>query len=304
MWNSATGAGVVRTQGDCNINEMSCKLIFVFSTRGLEEPLRILVARMSSLYSYPKLLGKISPRSPSRSTTESDDTTPASSTINSAEEIAGDTELLRQLHSRGYALEAEKNVRMEDISPILFNSTAELRAACLDGIGAAQDLIHQLNRRRWKRGSNAIEEKEVALSKALARLRTSTDSFKTQDRMAIVVPFLPILRAADEDREMRKHLPLRSLIVASSFSAQLAVAATSIIELLDIIRKTTEKRRHSRLWAPSGLRVLGNIILRREKNTSIEMAFGEKTTIEVGEEEVEGKATFSMFLFTIILDNC
>ncbi|KAL5494924.1 hypothetical protein ACEPAI_386 [Sanghuangporus weigelae] len=260
--------------------------------RTLEEPLRVLVARMTSFYSYPKLLHKTSPRSLSRSTTNSEDTARPSSTVNSMEEIAGDTELLRQLHSRRFALEAEKNVRMADISPILFSSTAELRTACLEGLDAAQDMIKQVNRRRWERGSQTVEEKEAALTKALDRLRASVDAFKSQGRLAIVEPFVPILREADADHESRKRLPIRSLIVASSFSAQLVVTANGIIDLLDLILKTTNRRRHARLWASSGLRALGNIILRREKNPSLEMALGENVVVELEKEEEEEEVAY------------
>ncbi|KAL5519292.1 hypothetical protein ACEPAH_975 [Sanghuangporus vaninii] len=260
--------------------------------RALEEPLRVLVARMTSFYSYPKLLHKTSPRSLSRSTTNSEDTARPSSAVDSVEEIAGDTELLRQLHSRQFALEAERNVRMADISPILFSSTAELRTACLEGLDAAQDMTKQVNRRRWERGSQTVEEKEVALTKALDRLRASVDTFKSQGRLAIVEPFVPMLRAADADHESRKRMPIRSLIVASSFSAQLVVTANGIIELLDLIRKTTNKRRHARLWAPSGLRMLGNIILKREKNPSLEMALGENIVVELEKEEEEEEEAY------------
>ncbi|KAH8119852.1 hypothetical protein DFH11DRAFT_1754336 [Phellopilus nigrolimitatus] len=259
--------------------------------KGLEEPLRILIARMGSFYSFPKLLSMYTSTPLSRSTTSSGDTDTASSTSVS-EDVAGDTELIRQLHSRRVALEAEHGVRMTDILPPLRESTAALRAACVDALGAAGAVVAETNTRRWKHGSTALAEKEAALDTAEERLRSCAEAYKAETRFAVVEPFLPMLRAADEDADKRKQLPIRSLVVASAFASQLVVTVDGIMDLLEVIRTTSNKRKKARLWAPGGLRAIGNFFLRRGKGSGTEKALGEGSPPEVDHDEKKEDASY------------
>ena len=263
-------------------------------SRSLEEPLRAIVVRMGSFYIFPKLLSKTSAPSLSRFTTNTtEDPVISSAASASDDETIGDTELIRQLNSRRYALESEKNVRMEDIMPLLHNSTAALLGSSVEALDAARDIIQEINSRRWKRNSQVLSEKQVSLDKALERLRTKVDSYKSRERSAILEPFLPLLHAADENRHLRRQLPLRTLIVASSFAAQLVASVDALIDLLEVIQKTVHKRQKARLWAPRGLRALGNFIIRKETGSSMERALGESTGMEIEEEEKEEEAVFS-----------
>ncbi|EJD03603.1 uncharacterized protein FOMMEDRAFT_133035 [Fomitiporia mediterranea MF3/22] len=261
--------------------------------KDLEEPFRIVVTRMGNFFTFPMLLSR-NVQSISRATTntgENDgDTTVLD--LRNLDGIDGDTELIRQLNSRRDAAEAENNVRMSDIIPLLSKSTANLRMACLDALQAAQELMEQINSTRWKRSRQVLAEKEATLDTALERLRASSEAYKAKDRFAIIEPFLPLLRSADEDHQLRKALPLRPLVIASSFAAQLVVSIDALIDLFGLIQKTTHKRQRARLWAPSGLRAVGNFILHREKGSTMEAALGENPLPEEEEEEEQEEKPF------------
>ncbi|KAI5117073.1 hypothetical protein M0805_007950 [Coniferiporia weirii] len=260
--------------------------------RALEDPLRVLVARMGEFYSFPKLLKYHSTPSLFKSTSRAAEAS-ATSSIDISEEIAGDTELIRQLNSRRLALEAEHGVRIEDILPSLRESSLELRSACANALGAAQTVIAETNIRRWKQGSQVLADSEAALDTAVERLRSSLEAYKVDKRFTFVQPFLPLLRDVDENpANHKKTPPIRSLLIASSFAAQLVVSADAILDLLEVIRHTTHKRTKSRLWAPSGLRAIGNFLLRREKGSTTETALGEGTVPEVDSGEKEEETTY------------
>ncbi|THH07358.1 hypothetical protein EW145_g3442 [Phellinidium pouzarii] len=252
--------------------------------RGLEDPLRVLVARLSEFYSFTRHFRDhtLSLSKPSTRHVEDDS---AASSISVPENMVVDTELIRQLKYHRLNLEAEHGVRMEDIIVPLRESTAELRAACIDALGVAQTMITDTNDRRWKGSSNVIAADEAALDTAAERLRKCLEEYKADKRFAIIQPYLPLLHEADKSSRSEKNLPIRSLLVASSFAAQLLVSVDAALDLLEVIRRTVHKRKKSRLWAPSGLRAIGNYLLRREKGSETEAALGESTLPESDDDE-------------------
>lgn len=249
----------------------------------------MLIGRMGEFYTFPKLFEFAKPSAASVDSVHKVNSTVSS--INEREEVIGDSELIRQLNSRRLALETEHNVRMEDMLVLLRESTADLRAAFIGAIGAAQELISETNTRRWG-GPRAVSEKEQALDAAIDRLRTTLDSYKSDKRFAIVQPFLSILQDADNDKRLRRSLPLRPLIVLSSFAALLVVSSESLLSFTELVSQTSHKRQKKRLWAPSRLRALGNFIFRREKGSETEVALGESAPPEITDEE-EDEAPYS-----------
>lgn len=211
------------------------------------------------------------------------------------EDIIGDSELMHQLNSWRAATEAEYNVSMDDMLIQLQQSTTDLRAVYIEALGSVEEFIRETNSRRWS-GQRLLAGKEEALNAACERLRISLDAYKADGRFAIVKPFVPLAALVDQDKLTLKKLPLRPLIIMSSFAAHLVVSSDALLSLLEIVGKTAHKRQHSRLWAPSGLRAIGNFILRREKGSQTEEALGETPSPEIAEEE-EDEAPYRKFRF-------
>ena len=180
--------------------------------KNLGEPLRILVSRISSFYSFPKLLSIYTSEGISRTTTRSTELG-EEDVVAEKEEFAGDTELIRQLNSKSLSFEREYNVRLEDVLPLLRDSTIELRTAVIDALGAAQELIGHINGGRWTRNSELLAEKERGFNDALEELRARLESFKSKGRMAILEPFLPLFSYVDQNQFDRQRLTLRYMIV-------------------------------------------------------------------------------------------
>lgn len=230
----------------------------------------------------------------------------AAANINDIEEIAGDTEIIRQLISRRRDLEERYNVRCEDVFVNLRSSTSELRDALTRSIGAVQNAISVVNTCRWRESRHlakfSMAEKE--LDDAVEHLRLCLDEYKHDKRYFMLQPFIPLLQAVDdasrdgdafEAEAERRGLPLRSLIIACVYASNLVVSSDASIELLDLVRETCHKRRKARLWAPSKLRQIAHWLMRREK-TDTDQIGDEDDPSELEQEEAKKTAPYSMHL--------
>ena len=253
--------------------------------KALEEPLGILLARMSEFYTFPRLFEYVKTfGNDSQEPLHHVESNATATSSNEREDILADSELMRQLNSWRVATEAEHNVKMEDMLIQLQQSTADLRSVYIEALGTAEEFIRETNCRRWS-GQRLLAEKEEELNAASERLRASLGAYKTDGRFTIVKPFIPLATLVDQDKMSLKKLPLRPLIVMSSFAAHLIVSSDALLSLLELIGRTAHKRQHSRLWAPSSLRAIGNFILHREKGSETEAALGETPSPEIADEE-------------------
>ncbi len=210
-----------------------------------------------------------------------------------ASDIHGDTELVRQMFSHNRKKELEHHVRLDDILPLIYGSTLELRWASLKALTAAQDVVREINTFRWKRGSSKLQEYEKVLDAATDDLRKAVDKFKSDDRFQLVAPFMGIIEKVDTKEVGAKGLPLRSLLVGSSYAAQLLISTDQLLALFDLVRDTSHKRKRSRIWAPSGLRMLWKYAFHRPDDAESSKLPGEETPPrEITKEEEEEEAPY------------
>lgn len=169
-----------------------------------------------------------------------------------------------------------------------------LREACSNALGACAAVINEVNTRRWAR-SHSSSDIEKKLDAAIESLRHERVLFVDDGRLTLADPFvaaIPSLSISSLTKALHVTPPLRAFIVASAFSAQLVVVTDAILLLAEFVRSTCAKRRESRLWAPRGLRALGNWLIRRNKDEDddIDDALGGVQHLEIkesGENERE-----------------
>lgn len=217
-------------------------------------------------------------------------------------------------------MEEQHGLRPHDLIPLLRECTRDLRHACIGGLGAAGNVIDEVNTRRWwgKRKSNKSHENGAAsadinegveLDVSIEQLRVAIASFKTHDRLAIVRPFIPIVQAFETEANKKpKELPLRMLIQCSVYCAILITSAEAILDLLLKVQETSRKRTKSRLWAPKGLRAVGKVLLGRNHNDSQAQTIlgeGERPEIDqIEEAEEEPYREFYSIEFELDGTNC
>lgn len=203
-----------------------------------------------------------------------------------------DTYLLRQVHQMNQDVEAEHNVRVLDILPILDSSTEELRHACADGLETIKHTIDHINKKRWKRNVDldAVVRKDLDLG--TARLHEALRAFKDEHRMQLLAPYMPIVG----DDSLMNALPLRSLYVSYVFGSAIVAVAEATLWIMELVGDTIEKRRSNRLWAPKGLRKLWKIVSAKgDQNNGV---FGEDVSPHpagatvVGQDEVDYSTPF------------
>jgi hypothetical protein len=132
-----------------------------------------------------------------------------------------------------------------------------------------------------------MEEQNVKdLGAAIALLSSAISMFKETHRKGIVEPYRTLISQARTMQE-QEMLPLRSLYLSFVFAADLLVVANASLRIMEGIREKMEKRQHNRLWAPKGLRLIGNVIfLRTSKEDS---GFGEDANSDSANDEVNVK---------------
>ncbi|KAF7348773.1 hypothetical protein MVEN_01396800 [Mycena venus] len=224
------------------------------------------------LLNFDRLLGTacVAPASPALT---------AGSTTAPGSVVTRDTYLLRQIHTRNAAREAAHGVRPEDMLPILNAATADLRSASTAALTAVRAIVDLVNTTRWRRGTPARETAcAETLDASAAQLRAALAGFDAVGQGALLAPFLPVLRDATPD-ETHADPPLRALFVAYMFAADALGIARATLVLVDTARALCDKRMKSRLWAPTGLRSLWSVLVRRGDKT--DGTFGEDTSAPV-----------------------
>jgi hypothetical protein len=166
--------------------------------------------------------------------------------------------------------------------PVVRQCTLELRNACVAGLGAAQASIDLINTRRWTWRGNLEDQNLNDLREAVSVLSNALSEFKETRRKDIVGPYATLIRQASS-REAQQALPLRSLYLSFVFATDLLLVATSCLRMMTDIQEKMERRRTSRLWAPKGIRLIGNIILLRTSKE--DSGFGEDADWDPPDDE-------------------
>ncbi|EKM50877.1 uncharacterized protein PHACADRAFT_151282 [Phanerochaete carnosa HHB-10118-sp] len=248
---------------------------------GMKEPLVLVVNRAASR--APFFARAKSAPFPEASTSSG----APSSAAEDAHGFTGDTPLLRQLHQLHNTAELTYSVRMQDVMPVIEESTADLRSACSNGLRATKTVLDGINTRRYARqGAEDSDQHLTDLDAAFERLRTALEEFKTSRRMQLLRPF-DSCDARTSESLRPSAVPLRSLYISFVFATNLVVLTEAIAGLMEYVQLTAHKRKKNRLWAPGGLRALGRAIMSR--GDASDQAAGEdyapRPNEEVKEEE-------------------
>ena len=235
----------------------------------------------AALQSFARLAGDLHT---ARTSTPPEGNSTASS---SSETVSGspntnDEYLLKQIHQHNLVAETSHSVCMDDLIPIIRQSTIELRQACIGGLGAIQASINLVNGRRWSRRADLDEQNIRELDEAIQVLSSALFAFKDTKRKLLVEPYVPLIRGAKNRRE-QEALPLRPLYIAFVFASNLTVVSNSTLRVMELVRDKIHKRTKNRLWIPKGLRMLGKLLLTRERKEH--SSFGEDLLSNPSDDE-------------------
>ncbi|KAL5483606.1 hypothetical protein ACEPAI_8838 [Sanghuangporus weigelae] len=243
----------------------------------LEDPLELLVSRLGGFQAFPRLIANHSSSiPPSRSAVWQ-------SMLSSTSQVFTDQPPVPPMpamsqpegvHEMGLIAQFSSPRQARELTlaatlPRLRVISMPLREACVNALGACAKVIQDVNTRRWSKGSQSSSDVEKMLDAVLESLRHERASFVNDGRLSLADPFvaaIPSLSISSLTKALHATPPLRAYIVASTFSAQLVVVTDAILLLAEFVRSTCAKRRKSRLWAPRGLRALGNWLLKRNKD--------------------------------------
>ncbi|CAE6435306.1 unnamed protein product [Rhizoctonia solani] len=252
--------------------------------QALELPLRALLTRARGLSSFTTqyshhLCTRVDSLPPSstvsRVTTTSGDTsespdgtqTPKKSKHKKTTLRVQDTH--RLLHVRGHvtALEVSQHMHITDMIPIVYSSTANLRKSLSKALENMSAAIRDVNSRRYK---SVKQEPLDNLRSAREALREALTAYKESGRIAIVQPLADAVDSVSGkllDERGRPTVSFRPLFICFVLESNLCWTVEATINLMNQLIELMEERKRNRLWAPTGLRKIGNL-LRREEGTA------------------------------------
>lgn len=175
----------------------------------------------------------------------------------------------RLLHVRGHvtALEIAQHTHITELIPILYSATAELRKALSKALEDTAAAVRDVNSRRYK---SVKQEPLDKLYAARDALKTSLAAYHESNRTAVVQPLADAVDAAS-GRMLDSHgcptVSFRPMFICFVLESNLCWTADSVLRLMDTLIKMMEERKRNRLWAPTGLRKIGNL-LRRDEGTA------------------------------------
>jgi hypothetical protein len=200
---------------------------------------------------------------------------------------SNDTYLLQQIYRRQDSLETLHSLHIEDILPVIKETTADLREACHNGVATVQASIDAVNKHRWRTDAEAMAKCHQNFDSSMTHLSATLMAFKETKSKMLIEPYMPLLRNT-QTSEARCALPLRSLYLSYVFATNLIVVGDVLLSLMEQVNATLEKRKNNRLWVPKGLRAIKKLYTERGHEDGAD--FGEDRAPEMTETELTQKS--------------
>lgn len=178
----------------------------------------------------------------------------------------------RLLHVRGHvtALEVAQHTHITEMIPIVYSATADLRKSLSKALENMSAAIRDVNGRRYR---SVKSEPLDNLRSAREALRTALSTYKESGRIAIVQPLADAVDAVSGkllDERGRPTVSFRPLFICFVLESNLCWTAEAVLSLMNMLIELMEERRRNRLWAPTGLRKIFNLLRREEGTTPIQ----------------------------------
>jgi hypothetical protein len=193
--------------------------------------------------------------------------------------VSTDTHLLHHVFSPDITRESALNLRLSEILPRVRDATAELRAATIDGVAAAKDLVTAVNNDRLFSRSVPIRPLEENLDSASDKLRTALSNFKERGADSVLDAY---------GQKPRASKPLRGLYLGYVFCSTAMIIAEVVLSLVQTVAEISARRQRVRLWGPSSLRNLAKALLKGRRGGE-EQTFGEEQRNETFMDEEDIK---------------
>ena len=193
--------------------------------------------------------------------------------------VSTDTHLLHHVFSPDVSRESALNVRLSEILPHVRDATAELRAATIDGVVAAKDLITAVNNDRLFSRSAPIGPLEENLDSASDKLRIALNNFKERGADSVLGAY---------GQKPRADKPLRGLYLGYVFCSTAIIIAEVVLPLVQTVAEISARRQRVRLWGPSSLRNMAKALFKGRRRSE-EQTFGEEERNETYLDEDDTK---------------
>ncbi|GAA5916631.1 hypothetical protein JCM5296_002963 [Sporobolomyces johnsonii] len=185
-----------------------------------------------------------------------------------------ETARMQRLRHRLAAAEEQHKHDLPSLLPIFETASSDLRQACDNALVGAMSWLTTQNQRRWRRqlSVEATDEAYAAQHARVEALSAELALYRTSKREALVRPFADffdpatgklLLHAADSIAF--SPATLLTLLAASD---NLVCYAEALLTFIRQVNELEGKRRRNKVWAPTGLRKVGNLLRGGKSNNT------------------------------------
>lgn len=160
--------------------------------------------------------------------------------------------------------------------PILAASSAALHSRTDEALIGSMEWLIRTNSARWfGQGKPEAIEQNVSVQKArISALEEELAAFRNQGRLKVCAPFKGFFDPATGVLLPGARPSPASLYVVLAASTNLILYCESVLDLVKHVSDLEDRRRISKLWWPSGLRKIGNLLKGSGKGDNV---LGEET---------------------------
>ncbi|GAA5938678.1 hypothetical protein JCM1841_000639 [Sporobolomyces salmonicolor] len=190
-----------------------------------------------------------------------------------ASHVAETARMQRLRHRLADAEEHHKH-DLPSLLPIFESASSDLRQACDDALVGAMSWLTTQNQRRWRRqlSVEAADEAYAAQHARVEALCTQLNLYRTVNRQALVRPFADFFDPATGKLLFRAADSIAfspsTLLTLLAASDNLVCYAEALLAFIRQVNELEGKRRRNKIWAPTGLRKVGNLLKGGKSNNT------------------------------------
>ncbi|KAK4057506.1 hypothetical protein OIO90_001575 [Microbotryomycetes sp. JL221] len=176
------------------------------------------------------------------------------------------TPRMNRMNERMKQAEESQRHTLADLLPILDESSRPMRTAIEEALIGAMDWLIETNNKRWigkKPTSDQVEQTFQEQKQRVVKAAVEHGNYRDHRRQRVCEPFRAVFGADGKllpSQNRQAQFSPGSLLVALNATDTLELYAASMVELLEALLELEDNRRTNKIWWPTGLRKIGNLL--------------------------------------------
>ncbi|GAA5839652.1 hypothetical protein JCM5353_003329, partial [Sporobolomyces roseus] len=235
---------------------------------GLSDALRELLARSVGLAILSTTVSGRRKRTLAAEEIYSNTSSPSSSTgeKQKAEDRSRETARMHRFRLRSQAAEDRNQHTLPHLLPIFESASSPLRIACDEALLSAMNWLTESNSRRWFKQpkADAVDQQASMYRSKVENLQHEIQIYRLERRKELVAPFAdffdPKTGALLPEVSKSFSFSPNTLLTLLAASDNLVCYSEAVLAFAQQISYLQDHRKKNKLWFPTGLRKIGNLL--------------------------------------------